>query len=130
MDDSSYSEDECPECSGEMILDDDRGEMVCSECGLVIEDSESNREKSKGGSPNKEWAASESTENEDWTAFEPTEKPSDNTRQTTPPETTDEWEMWYPCPVCHSTELNQIAESHLSVSATEDGVYGGESSIE
>lgn len=42
-----------------------------------------------------------------------------------PPETVDEWEMWYPCPTCESTKLNQIIESHLYVSATEDGSYGG-----
>ncbi len=40
--------------------------------------------------------------------------------------TADEWRMWYPCPECQSTALYQIAEQHLSVSATEDGSYGGD----
>jgi hypothetical protein len=31
------------------------------------------------------------------------------------------WEMWYPCPVCHETELNMYIESELSVSTTEHG---------
>ena len=35
--------------------------------------------------------------------------------------TTDKWEMWYPCPVCHETELNMYIESELSVSTTEHG---------
>lgn len=42
------------------------------------------------------------------------------------PETADEWRMWYPCPECKSTALDQIVEEHLSVSATEDGSYGGD----
>ncbi|KAB1196128.1 MULTISPECIES: transcription initiation factor IIB family protein [Haloferax] len=28
----------CPECSGQLIHDDDHGETVCGECGLVVED--------------------------------------------------------------------------------------------
>lgn len=36
-------------------------------------------------------------------------------------ETTSEWKMWYPCPVCHETELNLVTESHLSVSTTKEG---------
>ena len=36
-------------------------------------------------------------------------------------ETTGKWEMWYPCPVCHETELNMYIESELSVSTLEHG---------
>jgi hypothetical protein len=36
-------------------------------------------------------------------------------------ETTDKWEMWHPCPVCHETELTMYIESELSVSTTEYG---------
>jgi hypothetical protein len=72
-----------------------------------------------------------SPSDDEWTAFEVTEDSQSHDRgQSATPETVDEWEMWYPCPVCHSTDLNQIIESHLSVSATEDGSYGGESSVE
>lgn len=39
---------------------------------------------------------------------------------------TDKWEPWYPCPECGSTKLKQIAEEHLTVTATEDGSYGGD----
>ncbi|WP_416839855.1 transcription initiation factor IIB [Haloferax sp. DFSO52] len=28
----------CPECSGQLVHDDDHGETVCSDCGLVVED--------------------------------------------------------------------------------------------
>lgn len=42
------------------------------------------------------------------------------------PKTSDEWRMWYPCPECQSTALEQVTEQHLSVSATEDGSYGGD----
>ncbi|MFC6964108.1 transcription initiation factor IIB [Halocatena marina] len=30
----------CPECEGRLITDDEHGETVCSECGLVVEDDE------------------------------------------------------------------------------------------
>jgi hypothetical protein len=53
----------------------------------------------------------------------------DNDGQTATPETVAQWKMWYPCPACHSTSLTQIIESNLAVSATEDGSYGGESSV-
>jgi transcription initiation factor TFIIB len=28
----------CPECSGNLVVDDEHGETVCSECGLVVEE--------------------------------------------------------------------------------------------
>ena len=31
---------ECPECGGKLITDEERGETVCSECGLVVEEDE------------------------------------------------------------------------------------------
>ncbi|PSQ63458.1 MAG: transcription initiation factor IIB 2 [Halobacteriales archaeon SW_8_66_22] len=29
---------DCPECSGKLIVDDEHGETVCTECGLVVEE--------------------------------------------------------------------------------------------
>jgi transcription initiation factor TFIIB len=29
---------ECPECSGNLVVDDEHGETVCAECGLVVEE--------------------------------------------------------------------------------------------
>lgn len=73
----------------------------------------------------------DNSSDDEWTAFETSDESHDGDgRRTTNPETVGDWEMWYPCPKCHSTDLNQIIESHLSVSATEDGSYGGESSVE
>lgn len=42
------------------------------------------------------------------------------------PQDADEWRRWYPCPECQSTALEQVVEQHLSVYATEDGSYGGD----
>jgi transcription initiation factor TFIIB len=33
----------CPECSGRLIVDDERGETVCGDCGLVVETDEIDR---------------------------------------------------------------------------------------
>ncbi len=33
----------CPECSGNLIVDEERGETVCAECGLVVEEDEIDR---------------------------------------------------------------------------------------
>ncbi|MFB6094634.1 MAG: TFIIB-type zinc ribbon-containing protein, partial [Halanaeroarchaeum sp.] len=30
----------CPECGGHLVIDEERGETVCSECGLVVEEDE------------------------------------------------------------------------------------------
>ncbi|MFB6125054.1 MAG: transcription initiation factor IIB family protein [Halanaeroarchaeum sp.] len=30
----------CPECDGKLLLDEERGERVCTECGLVVEEDE------------------------------------------------------------------------------------------
>jgi predicted RNA-binding Zn-ribbon protein involved in translation (DUF1610 family) len=43
-----------------------------------------------------------------------------------PPETIDEWEPWYPCPECQSTELIQAEEARSQQRATEDGSCGGQ----
>lgn len=108
----------CPECGGETEWDDNAEETVCTECGFVFEQIEDRRETLNSGG-------------EEWTGLESTEPENDNELgQSEVPETVDEWEMWYPCPVCGSTDLNQIVQSHLSVSANEDGSYGGESSFE
>lgn len=40
---ATESEIECPECAGDVIRDEERGEVVCSECGLVVEDEEIDR---------------------------------------------------------------------------------------
>ncbi|MFB6125322.1 MAG: transcription initiation factor IIB family protein [Halanaeroarchaeum sp.] len=33
----------CPECGGQLTVDEERGETVCSECGLVVEEDEIDR---------------------------------------------------------------------------------------
>ena len=33
----------CPECSGHLVMDEERGETVCEECGLVVETDEIDR---------------------------------------------------------------------------------------
>ncbi|PSP33849.1 transcription initiation factor IIB 2 [Halobacteriales archaeon QH_10_67_22] len=33
----------CPECSGQLVVDDERGETVCEDCGLVVETDEIDR---------------------------------------------------------------------------------------
>ena len=33
----------CPECSGHLVVDDERGETVCEDCGLVVETDEIDR---------------------------------------------------------------------------------------
>ncbi|UWG47937.1 Transcription initiation factor TFIIB, Brf1 subunit/Transcription initiation factor TFIIB [Halanaeroarchaeum sp. HSR-CO] len=33
----------CPECGGRLVTDEERGEVVCSECGLVVEEDEIDR---------------------------------------------------------------------------------------
>lgn len=109
----------CPECGEEMIRDSDREESVCSECGLVVNETETNWKDDEGESRGPDWRDSIPDKGVSVTPGSETE----------PPETVDEWRMWYPCPACDSTELKQIVESHLEVSATEDGGYGGESSM-
>jgi len=120
MVDEPSSQRECPECEGDTIWADNPEELVCTECGFVLEEVENNRENIDIGSSDEEWTAFESTEGSQ----------NIDDGQTTIPETAAEWEMWYPCPECHSTDLSQIIESHLSVSGTKDGSYGGEDSIE
>jgi transcription initiation factor TFIIB len=44
----------CPECGGDLVADDERGETVCSECGLVVEEDEIDR--------GPEWRAFDSAE--------------------------------------------------------------------
>jgi transcription initiation factor TFIIB len=33
----------CPECAGDLVVDDERGETVCADCGLVVETDEIDR---------------------------------------------------------------------------------------
>ncbi|MFB6132111.1 MAG: TFIIB-type zinc ribbon-containing protein, partial [Halanaeroarchaeum sp.] len=33
----------CPECGGTLARDEERGETVCSDCGLVVEEDEIDR---------------------------------------------------------------------------------------
>jgi transcription initiation factor TFIIB len=55
---------ECPECGGNLVVDEERGETVCEDCGLVVEEdsidrgpewrafgSEENEQKSRVGAP-------------------------------------------------------------------------------
>jgi len=46
----------CPDCGGSLVTDDARGETVCSECGLVVEEDEIDR--------GPEWRAFDSQERE------------------------------------------------------------------
>lgn len=39
----------CPECSGQLVIDEEHGETVCSDCGLVVEE--------KNVDPGPEWRA-------------------------------------------------------------------------
>jgi transcription initiation factor TFIIB len=47
----------CPECGGNLVTDDERGETVCSECGLVVEEDEID--------PGPEWRAFDATEKDE-----------------------------------------------------------------
>jgi transcription initiation factor TFIIB len=47
----------CPECGGDLIKDEERGETVCSECGLVVEEDEIDR--------GPEWRAFDSAEKDE-----------------------------------------------------------------
>ncbi|ERJ06126.1 Transcription initiation factor IIB 7 protein, partial [Halorhabdus tiamatea SARL4B] len=44
----------CPECGGNLISDTERGETVCTECGLVVEEDEID--------PGPEWRAFDAKE--------------------------------------------------------------------
>jgi len=46
----------CPECSGDLVVDEERGETVCGECGLVVEEDSIDR--------GPEWRAFNATEND------------------------------------------------------------------
>ncbi|MFB6192570.1 MAG: TFIIB-type zinc ribbon-containing protein, partial [Haloarculaceae archaeon] len=37
-DEEQEAERACPECGGSVVADSERGETVCEECGLVVED--------------------------------------------------------------------------------------------
>ncbi|CCQ34744.1 Transcription initiation factor IIB 4 protein [Halorhabdus tiamatea SARL4B] len=55
--DEQFDHDEtevCPECGGDLVTDSERGETVCSECGLVVEEDEID--------PGPEWRAFDSAE--------------------------------------------------------------------
>jgi transcription initiation factor TFIIB len=47
----------CPECSGNVVADEERGETVCTECGLVVEEGEIDR--------GPEWRAFDSQEKDE-----------------------------------------------------------------
>jgi transcription initiation factor TFIIB len=47
----------CPECGGNLVTDDERGETVCSECGLVVEEDEID--------PGPEWRAFDASEKDE-----------------------------------------------------------------
>ncbi|MFC7115067.1 transcription initiation factor IIB family protein [Natronoarchaeum sp. GCM10025703] len=51
---ASETEDICPECGGDVLSDEEHGEMVCEECGLVIEEDSIDR--------GPEWRAFDSAE--------------------------------------------------------------------
>lgn len=108
----SSSQRKCPECGGSTARGEKGEQTVCTECGFVLENPEQ-------GMMNSDQEAS---------AFEPTEDSSDVDKN--PPENVADWEMWYPCPACGSTGLNQIIEQNLAVSATKDGAFGGDDLIE
>ncbi|MFB6311125.1 MAG: transcription initiation factor IIB family protein, partial [Salinirussus sp.] len=44
----------CPECGGRLLSDEEHGEVVCSDCGLVVEEDEID--------PGPEWRAFDSSE--------------------------------------------------------------------
>jgi len=48
---------ECPECSGSLVADEERGETVCSDCGLVVDEGEIDR--------GPEWRAFDSREKDE-----------------------------------------------------------------
>ena len=47
----------CPECSGNLVTDEERGETVCAECGLVVEEDEID--------PGPEWRAFDASEKDE-----------------------------------------------------------------
>ncbi|MBV0901453.1 transcription initiation factor IIB [Haloarcula salina] len=47
----------CPECSGSLVIDDEHGETVCEDCGLVVESDEIDR--------GPEWRAFDSSEKDE-----------------------------------------------------------------
>jgi Zn finger protein HypA/HybF involved in hydrogenase expression len=114
------SQEECPECGGDAVWADNSEELVCTGCGFVLEEVKDDRENVDISSSDAEWTAFESTK----------ESQETDDDQSIIPENSAEWEMWYPCPECRSTDLNLIIESHLSVSGRKDGSYGGETSVE
>jgi transcription initiation factor TFIIB len=54
-DEKTESTPDCPECSGKLIADDEHGETICTECGLVVEEDSVDR-------------------GPEWRAFDPQEK--------------------------------------------------------
>jgi transcription initiation factor TFIIB len=49
--------EECPECSGRIVTDDDTDEVVCSECGLVVDE--------RNIDPGPEWRAFDASERDE-----------------------------------------------------------------
>ncbi|MEF8883702.1 MAG: transcription initiation factor IIB [Haloarculaceae archaeon] len=57
VDEEADEELVCPECSGKLVTDEERGETVCSECGLVVEEDEID--------PGPEWRAFDAAEKDE-----------------------------------------------------------------
>ncbi|WP_137286930.1 transcription initiation factor IIB [Halorussus salinisoli] len=52
--DHEREQNRCPECSGKLVADDERGETVCAECGLVVDEDQID--------PGPEWRAFDAKE--------------------------------------------------------------------
>jgi transcription initiation factor TFIIB len=52
-----HEQNRCPECSGKLVTDDERGETVCAECGLVVDEDQID--------PGPEWRAFDSNEKDE-----------------------------------------------------------------
>ncbi|SFJ36655.1 TFIIB-type zinc ribbon-containing protein, partial [Natronobacterium gregoryi] len=55
--DETTEREQCPECSGRLVSDDERGETVCEDCGLVVDEGEIDR--------GPEWRAFDSAEKDE-----------------------------------------------------------------
>jgi transcription initiation factor TFIIB len=56
-DESTDERQQCPECGGQLVSDEERGETVCGECGLVVEEDNVDR--------GPEWRAFDASEREE-----------------------------------------------------------------
>lgn len=148
--------DLCASCGGDNIVYDDPIGDFCSDCGLVLEDStiaessdnismEVTVSSSDGEFILEDIESVEVNNKHVKVSREDNvnniEKANSNlslrdskyiyeslaiTNNPQQPQNADEWRMWYPCPECQSTALEQIVEKHLDISATKNGSYGGD----